>query len=110
MTLEDILGTTLAAQCRLVPQPEDLRGHILAHNGLWVPLGQNVEAWLLENAKKLPPPPAVPIRQPRPPRIEVACEESGRSWGHCSYTARYTSSGTVSMPETELHRRLRDVG
>ncbi len=104
--LKKIVGDALAAQIRLVPQPEDVRGHILARLGCWVPTGADVETWLLENHKP-PEPPKPPARDRR---IEVECTESGTTSGRCHYSANYSASGTISMRESELRDLIREAG
>lgn len=103
-TLEEILGSTLAAQVRLNPQPPDIRGHILAKFNKWVPVGEDVEQWLVKDRNATPPPPA----QER--RIEVECTESGTESGRASYTCSYTATGTISIPEDRLQQMIRNAG
>lgn len=106
-TLDQILGPTLLAQCRQVPEPEDLRGHVLAKLNVWVPItAPSVLEWLTEHFKA---PPATAAAVP-PVRIEVECTESGREYGSCSYRVSYTGTGTISITEAELRQMIRDAG
>ncbi len=104
VTLEAIVGQALAAQIRLVPQPGDVRGHVLAKIGKWVPEGQDVEQWLLANHKPAEAP-KVPAR-----KIQVRCQEEGTVTGRCSYTANYTASGHISIREDALREMIRECG
>src|SRR5437867_1620571 len=96
--LQDILGQTLANMVRAPNPPPDLRGHILAKTGLWVPNNTiDIAAFVLANTK----PALVATAQPAPTTLTISTEWSGTEDGCCRFTRQFSSTGTVEITEEE---------